>query len=133
MNRSRRIFFPLTLGAVALLLEAGCMDMFVPKQKVLVDAISAPGITKPSGKSYRLVARKSVVTGQQAQLPVIAACLNSAVVGIGMFEAPPKVASDIFIEVYYVMDMSGRLDPATRERFLERSAGANTAHSLDSS
>ena len=135
MNRFRRISGPplLALGAIALLLVAGCKDMFVPKQKVLVDAISAPGMTKPSGKSYRLVARKSVVTGQQAQLPVIAACLNSALIGVGMFEAPPKVPSDLFIEVTYGMDMTGRVDPATRESFLQLSARANNTHSLDTS
>ena len=135
MNRFRRIIGPpvLALSAFALLLVAGCKDLFVPKQKVLVDAISAPGMMKPSGKSYRLVARKSVVTGQQAQLPVIAACLNSALIGVGMFEAPPKVPSDVFIEVTYGMDMTGRVDPATRESFLQLSARANNTHSLDTS
>lgn len=135
MNRFRRNFLPpvLVLGVIALLGVAGCKDLFVPKQKVMVDAISAPGLAKPSGKSYRLVARKSVVTGQQAQLPVIAACLNSALIGIGMYEAPPKVPSDIFIEVSYGMDTTGRVDPGTRESFLQLSARANQARTLDPS
>ena len=136
MNRIRRIFGPpaLALGLGALLLTAGCTgNIFVPKQRVLVDAIAAPGLAKPAGKSYRLVARKSVVTGQQAQLPVIAACLNSALLSTGMFEAPLSVPSDIFIEVGYGMDAAGRADPATRESYLQLSARANAGRSLDSS
>ena len=133
MNRFRRIYCPLALGAMALLPLAGCLNMFLPKQKVMIDAISAPGLPKPSGKSYRLVAKKSVVTSQQAQLPVIAACLNSALIGTGMFEAPPNVPSDLFIEVTYGMDLTGRVDPSTRETFLQLSARANAARSLDSS
>ncbi len=120
-------------GAVALLLlNAGCGNLFVPKQKVLVDAISAPDIAKLSGQSYRLVARKSVVTGSQAQLPVIAACVNAALTTIGMFEAPAKVPSDVFIEVTYGMDTTGRVDPSTRESFLQLSARANHAHAMES-
>ena len=105
--------------------------MFVPKQRVLVDAIAAPGLAKPAGQSYRLVARKSVVTSQNVQLPVIAACLNAALPMAGMFEAPPNVPSDVFIEVSYGMDLSGRVDPATRESFLQLSARANKRHSID--
>ncbi len=113
------------------LLFGGCRDMFVPKQRVLVDAIAAPGLAKPAGQSYRLVARKSVVTSQNVQLPVIAACLNAALPMAGMFEAPPNVPSDVFIEVSYGMDLSGRVDPATRESFLQLSARANKRHSID--
>ena len=135
MNFLRRILgLPaVALSAVALLSSAGCMNLFVPKQKVLVDAISSPGAVKPSGQSYRLVARKSVVTGQQAQLPVIAACINAALTTVGMFEAPPNAPSDLFIEVNYGMDMTGRIDPSTRESFLQLSARANRGRSLDSS
>jgi hypothetical protein len=50
----------------------------------------------------------------------------------GMFEAPPNVPSDIFIEVTYGMDLSGRIDPSTRESFLELSARANKNHAIDS-
>jgi hypothetical protein len=120
------------LGAGALFGLTGCGNFFVPKQRVLVDAIAAPGIAKPSGQSYRLVARKSVVTGQTAQLPVIAACINSALTMVGMYEAPANVPSDVFIEVAYGMDMAGRVDPSTRESFLKLSARANHSHSLDS-
>ena len=50
-------------GGVALvLLLAGCNNIFVPKHRVLVDAIAAPGLEqKFSGLSYRLIARKSAV------------------------------------------------------------------------
>ncbi len=133
MKLPRRPLSPLAavLGLLALLLTAGCSDIFVPKNKVLVDAISAPGAPKLAGQSYRLVARKSVVTNQQVQLPVIAACLNAALVSVGMYEAPPNVPSDIFIEVNYGMDSAGRVDPSTRESFLQLSARANRAHSVD--
>jgi len=133
MNQLRRLFRSPTwlIGAVALLGFGGCKDLFVPKQKVLVDAIAAPGIPKLSGQSYRLVARKSVVTGQTAQLPVIAACINSALTTVGMFEAPPNVPSDVFIEVSYGMDTTGRGDPSTRESFLKLSACANHSHSIE--
>lgn len=133
MKFPRRPLCPLAaaFGVLALLLSAGCNNMFVPKHKVLVDAISVPGVPKLSGQSYRLVARKSVVTGQQVQLPVIAACLNAALVSVGMFEAPANVPSDIFIEVNYGMDTTGRVDPSTRESFLQLSARSNRAHAID--
>lgn len=121
------------LGGFVLLLGAGCKDIFIPKHKVLVDAISSPGAPKLSGQSYRLVARKSVVTNQQVQLPVIAACLNAALVAVGMYEAPANVPSDIFIEVSYGMESGGRVDPSTRESFLQLSARANRAHTIDTS
>ncbi len=89
------------------------------------------GIAKISGQSYRLVARKSVVNGQTAQLPVIAACLNSALTMVGMYEAPANVPSDVFIEVAYGMDLSGRVDPSTRESFLKLSARANHARTIE--
>lgn len=133
MNFLPRFLRPiLVLSAAAVLLLAGCKNMFVPRQKVLVDAISAPDAAKPSGSSYRLVAKKSVVTGQQADLGVIAACLNAALINIGMFEAPPGVPSDLFIEIAYGMDTTGRVDPSTRESFLELSARGNHGRSLDS-
>lgn len=134
MKLPRRPLVPLAavLGGLALLCSAGCNDIFVPKHKVLVDAISAPGTPKLSGQSYRLVARKSMVTGQQVQLPIIAACLNSALVAVGMFEAPPNVPSDIFIEINYGVETAGRVDPSNRETFLQLSARSNRAHVLES-
>jgi hypothetical protein len=48
-----------------------------------------------------------------------------------MYEAPPSVPSDVFIEVTYGMDTSSRVDPATRESFLQLSARANHARSLE--
>jgi hypothetical protein len=119
------------LGFGAMFWLAGCGNIFVPKQRVLVDAIAAPGIAKLSGQSYRLVARKSVVTGQTAQLPVIAACINSALTMVGMYEAPVTVPSDIFIEVAYGVDIAGRADPSARESFLKLSARANHSRALE--
>ena len=133
MNHFRRLFplFAWRIVAVAGLGLGGCKDLFIAKQTVLVDSISAPGIAKLAGQSYRLVARKSVVTVQTAQLPVIAACVNSALTMVGMYEAPPSVPSDVFIELTYGMDTSSRVDPATRESFLQLSARANHARSLE--
>ncbi len=133
MNHFRRFLYLRTWSIIVCggLSLGGCKDMFVVKQTVMVDSISAAGIEKPSGKSYRLVARKSIVTGQTAQLPVIAACVNSALVTVGMYEAPPKVPSDVFIEVTYGMDTASRIDPATRESYLQLSARANHARSLE--
>src|SRR5437762_14023965 len=69
------------VGAAVVFSAAGCLNLFVAKHKVLVDAISAPGIEKPTGKSYRLVAKKSVVSQAQVQVPVVKACVDGARVG----------------------------------------------------
>lgn len=111
--------------------SAGCRNLFVARQRVQVDAISAPGAAKLAGQSYRLVARKSVVNSQQAQLLVIRACLNAALISKGMFESPPNVPPDVFIEVSYGMDMAARVDPSTRESYLQLSARPNSTRSLD--
>ena len=135
MKQLRR-FFPANgwwLAASAALWLGGCQNLFIAKQTVIVDSISTPGGAKLSGQSYRLVARKSVVSVQTAQLPVIAACVNSALTMTGMYEAPPNVPSDLFIEVTYGMDTSSRVDPSTRESFLQLSARSNHAHSLEPS
>ena len=133
MNPLRRYFSPLVraLGAGAILATAGCADLFVVKQKIMIDAISAPDAPKPAGQSYRLVARKTVVSAQQAQVPVIKACVDAALIRWGMYEAPPNVPSDIFIELNYGMDTTSRVDASLRESFLQLSARANTAHTVD--
>ncbi len=136
MNFTRSFFSgPAAVAAVGgILFFAGCsVDWLMVKQKVMVDAISAPGAPKPAGQSYRLVARKSVVIGQQVQLPVVKACVDAALLQQGMYEAPSNVPSDLFIEVTYGMDTSSRVDPSTRESFLELSARANHKHAIDTS
>src|SRR5436190_9141461 len=79
------------LGALVMASAPGC-SIFIAKHKVLVDAIAAPGITKPTGLSYRLVAKKSVVSQVPAQVSVIKACIDAALTTKGMFEPPPTVA-----------------------------------------
>jgi hypothetical protein len=124
----------LMVGVGAVLCAAGCSaDWLMVKQKVMIDAISAPGAPKPAGQSYRLLARRSVVSGQQVQLPVIKACVDAALLQQGMYEAPPNVPSDIFIEVNFGMDTSSRVDPSTRESFLQLSARANHRRVIDTS
>lgn len=133
MKALRRFPRILVLSATALAawFTAGCGNIFVAKHKVLVDAISAPGTTKPAGLSYRLVAKKAVVSQGQAQVPVVKACIDAALSGQGMYEPPPNVAPDIFIEVGYGTDTAGRVDPASRETFLQLSARSNLDHALD--
>ncbi len=133
MNSSGRFFRISTWVAMAgcALGFVGCENIFVTKHKVLVDAISAPGTEKPNGKSYRLVAKKSVVNQGQVQVPVVKACIDAALVGQGMYEPPANVAPDIFIEVGYGTDTSGRLDPASRETFIHLSARDNPERAID--
>jgi hypothetical protein len=121
----------LALAFGAALLAAGCANIFVPKHKVLVDAISAADAPQPSGLSYRLIAKRSVVNTAQAQVSVVKACVDAALSGVGMFEAPPNVPSDIFIEVSYGQDTTPRVDPAARETFLQLSGRANPARAID--
>lgn len=120
------------LGAAAVaLMGAGCANIFVPKHKVLVDAITAPNTPKPTGQSYRLVAKSSVVASVPVQVAVVKACIDAALTGLGMFEAPANVPPDMYIEVSYGNDAGPRVDPATRETFLQLSARANPGRSLD--
>lgn len=120
-----------TIGAGAMLAMGGCANIFIAKHKVLVDAISAPGTVKPSGKSYRLLAKKTVVAQAAVQIPVVKACVDAALAGQGMFEPPANVAPDLFIEVGYGTDISGRVDPASRETFLQLSARENATGGVD--
>ncbi|WP_414660719.1 hypothetical protein [Horticoccus sp. 23ND18S-11] len=131
MNSSGRFLRLFAWAAGALVCTAGCNNIFVAKHKVLVDAITAPGLEKPTGKSYRLLAKKSVVSQTQVQIPVVKACVDAALVGLGMYEPPANVAPDLFIEVGYGTDSTGRVDPSTRETFLQLSARQNPEKSLD--
>jgi len=118
-------------AAAAALGFAGCENPFIAKHKVLVDAISAPGVEKPNGKSYRLIARKSVVTQSQVQVQVVKACVDAALVSLGMFEPPATVAPDMFIEVGFGTDTTGRVDPASRETYIQLSARDNPERAID--
>lgn len=133
MNSPGRILLSLVwvTGAAVVLGLAGCENPFVPKHKVLVDAISAPGASKPTGKSYRLIAKKSVVSQAQVQVQVVKACVDAALVSLGLFEAPANAAPEMFIEVGYGTETSGRLDPAARETFVQLSARDNPDQVLD--
>jgi hypothetical protein len=122
--------FPVLLGSVVMF-AAGCSNPFIAKYKVLVDSIAAPGVTKPNGLSYRLVAKPSVISQTPVQVPIIAACVNAALAGTGMFEAPPNVASDLVIEVGFGTDNTVRVDPVARETYLQLSARSNPEGSLE--
>lgn len=112
-------------------LSGGCKNPFVPKHKVLVDAISAADAPKPSGLSYRLIAKRSVISQTPVQVPVVKACVDAALSGQGMFEPPANTAPDVFIEVGYGRDNSPRADPSARETFLQLSARANPQRAVD--
>jgi hypothetical protein len=119
------------LGAALLLCAPGCTNFFVPKHKVLVDAIAAPGVQRPSGISYRLVAKKAVVNNVPAQVSVIKACVDAALANKGMFEAPATATPEIFIEVAYGVDQTPKVDASSRETFLQLSARQNTDKGID--
>jgi hypothetical protein len=131
MNSSRGVFPLLACAAAIIALAGGCKDLFVPKHRVLVDAIAAAQAPKPSGLSYRLVARRSVVSNVPVQIPVVKACVDAALQSVGMFEAPANVPSDVIIEVMFGQDSTPRVDPAARETFLELSGRANPERSLE--
>lgn len=119
-------------AAAVVLFGAGCANIFVPKHKVLVDAITAPDTPKPTGQSYRLIAKSSVVTSVPVQVSVVKACIDAALTGLGMYEPPPGVAPDLFIEVSYGNSTGGaRVDPSARETFLQLSARSNPKRSND--
>lgn len=121
----------LLAGGAALWL-VGCNNIFTPRHRVLVDAITAPGVeVKVSGASYRLLAKKTTVANVQVQVAVIKACVDSALAGKGMFEAPPNVPPDFFIEVGYGVDVTPRVDASARETFLQLSARANPSRAID--
>ena len=82
MNPHRGVNRLLPIGvALAALALGGCKNIFVPKHKVLVDAITAPGVGKPIGLSYRLVARRSTVGNVPVQVPVVSFDALAARVG----------------------------------------------------
>jgi len=111
---------------------SGCGNVFVPKHKVLVDAIAAKGqVFNPSGTSYRLVAKPTVVARTPARVEVIEACVDAALGQKGMFKAPPNVPPDLYIEVSYGVDTTPRVDASARETFLQMSARANPGKSLE--
>lgn len=118
-------------AAVVLLSVAGCNNFFTPKHKVLVDSLSAPGALKPSGQSYRLVAKRSVVSSVPVQVSVVKACVDAALASVGMFEAAPNAPPDVVVEVSFGQDSTPRVDPAARETFLQLSARANPERSID--
>ena len=122
---------PLAMGAALLFSALGCANIFVARHKVLVDAIAAPGVVKPTGISYRLLAKKSVLHNAPGQASVIEACVDAALSTKGMFKPPATVAPDIFIVVGYGVDQTPKIDAAARETFLQLSARSNEGKGVD--
>lgn len=133
LTRSFPLIPALALAGGLMVFGTGCGNIFIPKHKVLVDAICVPGLEKQSGKSYRLVARRSMVNQAQVQVPVIKACVDAALASAGLFEAPANAPSDLFIEVVCGQDTTPRVDPAARETYIQLSARTNPTRSLERS
>ena len=129
MNRSR--IFLLWLALVVTLLFSSCDSPFGGRQVVVVDALAAPDAPKPAGLSYRLVARKSTLANTPAQIPVIKACLDAALGGAGMFEAPAEAPADLFINLSYGTSTTPRVDPSARETYVQLSVRTNPGRSID--
>ncbi len=114
-------------------LQAGCGNFLVPKHRVSVDAICAAGVTPPAGQSFRLVARKSILAQGQVNAGVISACVGAALAHVGMFEAPAIAPPDMIIEVSCGQEAGSRIDPSSRETYLELSARPNSARAMERS
>lgn len=129
--RIRSVWAGVAVATAVITFLGGCQNIFTARHKVLVDAIAAPEAEPPSGKSYRLVAKRSVVSAATVQVPVVKACVDAALAGQGMYEPPANVAPDMIIEVTYGRDASARVDPAARETFLQLSARSNPERALE--
>jgi hypothetical protein len=114
---------------VSLALSSGCGSVFFGKLHVLVDALTATDAPKPNGLSYRLLWRRSAMSPPVAQ-PIIAECVRAALNGRGMFEAPPRVPPDVFVEVGYGRDSAPQIQASDRETFLQLSGRTNPEKSL---
>jgi hypothetical protein len=62
---------------------------------------------------------------------VIKACVDAALAGKGMFEAPASVPPDLFIEVGFGVAATPRVDAGSRETFLQLAARANASRGID--
>lgn len=134
MNLIGRIFpariWSLALGAALALGLTGCGTLLTPKHKVTVDAICAPGATKPAGLSYRIQPKRTIGL-PPATVNVVSACVGAALAHAGMYEAPASVPADLVIEMNCGQDNPPRgVDPTTRETFLELSARTNKDKSM---
>lgn len=133
---SRIVFLAVAAGTGigAMVSGTGCSNianMLAKKQKVIVDAIAAPEVPNQSGLSYRLMARRAAISNVPVQIPVVAACVHAALSGQGMFDAPPNVPPDLFIEVGFGTDNTPRIDLTKRETYLQLSARTNPEKSLE--
>jgi hypothetical protein len=122
----------LVLGLSVFPWLTACTGVLATKQRVFVDAITAPPEPpKEGGTSYRLLAKKSVVSGQPVHVPAVIACVNAALSGKGMFEAPPGTPADLFIEVSYGRNSLPREVPHANEAYLQLTARKNISRTLE--
>lgn len=129
MHPLRRL--TLWLAVAGVLLLAGCESPFAGRHVLIVDALASPDAPKPAGLSYRLVARKSTLSNTPAQIPIVKACVDAALAGVGLFEAPASAPPDLVITLSFGQSSTPRVDPSARETFLQLSARTNPGRSLD--
>jgi hypothetical protein len=79
------------------------------------------------------VARKSSLAQGQVNTGVMFACVGAALAHVGMFEAPAIAPPDIIIEVSCGQEAGSRIDPGSRETYLELSARPDKARAMDRS
>lgn len=119
------------LVAATMLLTTGCETVVGPKQRVGVDAICAVGATKPTGRTFRLLEKRTVKAGQPVKSEILAACVGAALVREGMAEAAAGAAADLMIEMNFGVYGGLRADPMMLDTTLELSARSNAERALD--
>ncbi len=129
MHPLRHLFSSLVVAGALFL--AGCESPFAGRHVLVVDALAAPDAPKPAGLSYRLVARKSTLSSTPAQIPVVKACVDAALAGAGLFEAPATAPADLFINLSFGQSSTPRVDPSARETYLQLSVRTNPGRSID--
>lgn len=115
-------------------LFSGCESLLIAKRRVMVDALSAPAESLSTApKSYRLTVNKNLVSHSSLNIAVVAACINAALTGKGLFEAPTGLPSDVFIDVAFGAGVSASGDPKRTEVYLRLAARPNSTKALERS
>ena len=117
--------------AAAVLLTTGCGTVVGPKQRVGVDAICAVGATKPTGKTFRLLEKRTVKAGQPVKSEILTACVAAALVREGMVETAVGAPADLVIEMNLSVQGGLRADPMMLDTVLELSARGNAARAIE--
>lgn len=131
LNKARMMRLAGGMIAAAMLLGTGCETVSGPRQRVGVDAICAVGVTKPTGKTFRLLEKRTVKAGQPVKSEILAACVGAALVREGMVEAAAGAPADLEIEMNLSIQGGLRADPMMLDTVLELSARGNAARTTE--